>query len=347
MSVRRNNHFVPQMYLQNWGTDNKVFVHRLLVPHELYPDWERCSIRKTAYIENLYVRIEDGEEYDDFEIDFNSQFETPTKPVLDKICNDCKLKPEDWQILCDYITAQYVRTPSFYSFVAEWGKENVPHTIDSIFEELKNVKNSDAEKPYYDDNKVLLPVEMEVSLNQNDKQKYLVINTVIGKNLWLFTINHALLHDSPIKKTVRSLKWSIISAPIGIAWPTCDAPVVITRLDKKHNLFITDGFGYRDRVILFPVSPKKVLWGSQKREIPWRLEADENLTIQIRGAIVGNAHMYIYSNTEDADVIAIRDRSVDEKVFQEQKEQFNDWYKKYRNDEAPLLTRKRNIMGTT
>ena len=132
------------MYLRNWGTDNKIYVHRLLVPHEAFPEWQQCTIRTTAYIDNLYVRIEDGKEYDDFEIDFNRQFETPAQSVINRVCNDQKMSSEDWKTLCDYITSQYVRTPSFYHYVATWGKKVVPESIDTILEDLTKAPKAQA-----------------------------------------------------------------------------------------------------------------------------------------------------------------------------------------------------------
>lgn len=344
MTVSRNNHFVPQMYLHNWGTDNKIFVHRLLVPHEAYPNWERCAIRKTAYIENLYVRIEDGEEYDDFEIDFNSQFETPAKPILDMVCNGQKMTPENWRILCDYITAQYVRTPSFYHFVSVWGKGEVPNTLDSI---LKSFTKEDLEKEKKHDRAdsgELLPLKLSLSKRPDDKSHtYLEVNTVVGKNLWLFIIHHILTSDSQVKQAFRAMKWSIVTAPPGVSWPTCDAPVVIAKIDSKRNLSVTDGIGNRDRVIIFPVSPSKVLWGMHKREFLWRFEADSDLADQIINVIVSNALMYVYSSYDNSELTAVRERTVDKLEFQRLQGQYTNWYSLYKKDEAPLLTRNRTI----
>lgn len=348
MSVCRDNHYVPQLYLRNWGTDNKVFVHRLLVPHEKYPEWEHCAIKNTAYIDNLYVRIEDGAEYDDFEIDFNRQVETPAKPVLDKICAEQKLTPADWRILCDYITAQYVRTPSFYHFVAEWGKKEVPKTVDSVLAGVAEKVEWSPTVQAGPDRTRLLPLELSVSKSPDDQSNtYLKVTTVIGKNLWLYTINHTLSTDSPVRQAFRKMKWSVVTAPTGIVWPTCDTPVIIAETDQHGNLHVTNGYGIADRAIVFPISPHKVLLATHKRTFDWRFEADIFLAQQIKNAIVNNALMYVYSSIKDSEVMTIRNRFVDETEFRRQQEQYAEWYNKYKTDEAPLLTTKQNIIQQT
>lgn len=344
MSVSRDNHYVPQLYLNNWGTNNKIYVHRLLVPHEAVPEWERCAIRTTAYIENLYVRIQDGEEYDDFELDFNGRFETPVKPILSKLCSDQKLTREEWLVLCDYITAQYVRTPSFYHYVASWGKKEVPDIVEKVLNKLVSVPIKPLKEKTGLGNGQLLPVEVSISNRPDDDlHSYLEVNTVVGKNLWLYIINHILTSDSPVKRAFREMKWHIVTAPPEFRWPTCDAPVVVTRMGQQGRVDVSNGFGNKDAVILFPVSPKKLLLGTHARGNSWHFEADIKLAQQLSEAIVNNALMYVYSSFEDPSVVSIRSRVVDAEEFKRQKKQYADWYAKYKTDEAPFLTKKRAI----
>lgn len=344
MSVSRDNHYVPQLYLNNWGANNKIYVHRLLVPHEAVPEWERCAIRTTAYIENLYVRIEDGEEYDDFELDFNGRFETPVKPILSKLCSNQRLTREEWLVLCDYITAQYVRTPSFYHFVASWGKKEVPDIVDKVLNKLVSMPiRPSAEKSDLGNGK-LLPMEVSISNRpDDDSHSYVEVSTVVGKNIWLYIINHILTSDSPVKRAFREMKWHIVTAPPEFRWPTCDAPVVVTRMGQQGRVDVSNGFGNKDAVILFPVSPKKLLLGTHARGNSWHFEADIKLAQQLSEAIVNNALMYVYSSFEDPSVVSIRSRVVDAEEFKRQKKQYADWYAKYKTDEAPFLTKKRAI----
>ena len=314
-------------------------MHRMLVPYVAYPNWEHCAIRKTAYIENLYVRIEDGEEYDDFEIDFGRQFETPAKPILDKVCNGQNMTPENWRVLCDYITAQYVRTPSFYYFISRWGVKSVPGIIDTVVENLVKTPPNRSAVDHQENGGELLP--LKINLSKTPVDTMLEINTVVGKNLWLYTINYVLASDSNVKQTFHNMKWSIASAPSGIIWPTCDAPVVIAEFDHKRNMLVTNGLWGSDRVIIFSISPSKVLLGMHKRKFAWRFEADRNLAEQIKKAIVNNALMYVYSSFADPEIEIIRSRMVNIEEFQRLQNEYHNWYNMYKDDEAPLLVHRR------
>lgn len=344
MSVSRDNHYVPQLYLSRWGVDHKIFVHRLLVPHEKYPEWKLCAIRNTAYIDNLYVRIEDGNEYDDFEFDFNKQYETPVKPVLDRICANQKLTPADWVLLCDYIMAQYVRTPSFYHWVAEWGQETIPHIMESTLKEVVEALKSSSLEQSAGERDTLIPLEVSLTNQDGDEEhSFLNATTVVGKNLWLFVIKHALELDSSLRKTIHSMKWSVVTAPDSVKWPTCDAPVVIAEINQNGELIISNKLGQKRGVIIFPVSQKKVLLAAHKRIFDWNYIATNSFACKIKEAIVNNAFMYVYSSIEDPEVSDIRKRIVDAAVFVRLKKEYASWYDAYKADEAPMLTKERKL----
>ena len=113
-TIKRHNHYVPEMYLMNWATEKKVFTYQLLVPHINVPIWKATSIEYTASIDNMYVRQAKGEELDDFEEIFMRDYETPAKNPLIKACTDQPLTENDWDALINFLAAQIVRTPSFY-----------------------------------------------------------------------------------------------------------------------------------------------------------------------------------------------------------------------------------------
>ena len=344
MDINRDNHYVPQFYLKNWATNKQIFVRRLLVSDERISEWDRRNVRSTAYIKNLYLRIEDGNECDDFELNFNSRFETPVKPILSKICAEQKLTQKDWMILCDYITAQYVRTPSFYFDFADWGRKEIPKIVDGILNSLSEMIEKPAFKQSFSNNQNLLPLEVSISKKQHDESNsYLEVQTAIGKNYWLFTISNILSDKSPIKATFRSRKWSVVTSPPGIVWPTCDAPVIITEAGQNERLSITSGILGKEKIILFPVSPTKVVIGTQKRVFQWHFIADQFLAKYIKQAIVNNAYMFIYSSIEDSQIIGLRPRIVDKSEFNRLHAELSNWYSMYTQEEAPLLTKNPSV----
>lgn len=76
--LARYNHFIPQMYQAGWSDDGRrIWEYRTLVHDERYPAWSHRSISRTGAMENLYTRVSDGVEQDDFEHTFNDKYETP------------------------------------------------------------------------------------------------------------------------------------------------------------------------------------------------------------------------------------------------------------------------------
>ena len=131
--------FLPQMYLKRWSEEGKIKEYKLLVSHENVPIWTIRPIRKAAVQGNLYVRIEDGVEYDDIEHWFDKHFENPAARALEKACNGEKMTSEDWNKLIDFVIAQYVRTPAFHQWTMEMGKAIVPSVLDEVAQKIASV----------------------------------------------------------------------------------------------------------------------------------------------------------------------------------------------------------------
>ena len=348
MPTSRDNHYIPQLYLNNWGTDKKIFVHRILVPHKEYPSWERLPIKTTAYIKNLYVRIEDGNELDDFELDFNSRFETPAKEPFSKAIRGNRMSPEDWSCLSDYILAQYLRTPSFYFQVQEWGIKNVGGILQSEVERAVDLlEKRELPKAPQHVQTSLLPVRMEVIKGEKgSKRSKLQATAVVGKNLWLHGIRSLLSPGMGIYELFHQMKWKIVTSSDGVLWPTCDDPVVIVNVDNGEKCTIQEGLSGTNRMIIFPISPNKAILGTQKRVFAQHFTADKEFSLRIKQAIINNAFMFIYSNCADEGIRTARERIVDLQEFQRIQNEFSGWYEKYKESEAPFLSKENQIIQT-
>lgn len=332
------------MYLKNWEYEKgKIYVYHLLVPHENFPVWKSYSTKSTAQIKNLYVRIEDNLEIDNFELNFNKLYETPATTVIEKIINGTKMTHEDWLILCDYLLLQYVRTPAYYHWVSDWGRESVEgiisSTIHSLFEELKTKKAHS--QPTRNEVSDLLPIAIDIHDDpHDDTQSLLEVQTVVGKNLWLFSIKNILSENSIVRKAMHELKWSIVTAPSGESWPACDAPVIIQNKNSKNRSVLLKHIAGIDMIVVFPVSPTISLLGTTKRVLPWRFEADIVLSKQIKISIVGNASLYVYNSWMDPEIQEIRDRTIDKELFVFNCNEYASWYSRYQKDEAPFLVKR-------
>lgn len=346
MSISHNHHYIPQMYLSNWASDNKIFVYRILVSHEKVPLWSQQSIVHTASLNKLYVDIQDNQESDQLEHLFDMHYESPAKESFEKIINGSKTTSSDWIKISDYIVAQYIRTPSFYFYITDYGKTVIPEILENASNKLEKLHIHDIKNKSKSDielfpNTIPLPVSLKLMDDaSDDEQKLLKIEATIGKQLWLYAMLCYLRKESPILSLVRNLKWSIVTLSDTMSLPTCDNPVVLCWIDGDKLFRIPPSYGVKgkNKAILFPVSPTKVLLGTYTRHYKWKIHADECMARMLRKAIVDNSLMFIYSNNKNHDIPMMKPRLIDPQEYKRYTQQFDTWFEKYRAVEGPLLT---------
>ena len=105
-SITHRNHYIPRFYLKNWSLDGKtILTYSILVSNSKVPYWTQQSIKNSAVWNDFYTRMEGDKEVDDFEHWFDRKFETPVKPVFDKLLNDQKISREESIILSHFVFA--------------------------------------------------------------------------------------------------------------------------------------------------------------------------------------------------------------------------------------------------
>ncbi len=339
--LKRNNHYVPKMYLRQWATDNKVYEYDLLVSHENVPLWRLKPLESTASQENLYVRYSRKNEADDFEKFFEREFETPAVESLYKACNNLRMCMQDWDRLIDFVTAQYVRTPSFYLKTHDTFKSATEVSLDEVatelsnmtYEELKNHKHSNT-----DIDTSLLPLTIEITNKKaDDDHTYLYLETVVGKSSWLMGIQHLLNKNSQLRREMRKIQWGIVETDSDVRWPTTDTPLAIYNPHFSPSSLI--GISLPDNVFIFPISPTKALIARNKKRVPSRWTATYQEALEIKRIIINNAFLCVYSDRKDDEVELMRPRVVDETEYKRIHSQFSEWYSLYNSEEVPLLER--------
>ena len=142
-NLTHRNHYIPRFYLKNWSLDGKTIqTYSILVSNSKVPYWTQQSIKNSAVWSDFYTRIEGDKEIDDFEHWFDREFETPAKPVFDKLLNGQKISYEESVVLSHFVFAQYVRTPAAYLRLTEQNIKLFP----KILEETTAKINREAEK---------------------------------------------------------------------------------------------------------------------------------------------------------------------------------------------------------
>ena len=154
-NLSRDNHYIPQMYQQGWSDDGKnIWEYKTLAPDERYPAWHLGPMKTTGVWKNLYVRVSDGTEHDDFEHMFNERFESPAMDALKRAREGTPLIEDDQMLLSRFICAQHVRTPGFYFASQEVNRPYFEAALTETVEEIcsgkrkprANEANTDTQK---------------------------------------------------------------------------------------------------------------------------------------------------------------------------------------------------------
>ncbi len=333
--INRDNHYVPQMYLKQWAIENRIMEFRLLVPHEGMHMWSNPGLSHVAVQKDLYVRVADNEEIDDFEIDFNRLIETPATKPLRALCNGDRLTPKDWIIMNDYIMAQYMRTPAYYlkthgEFVRV--TEKALEDAKPDFKEMPQISI----QPTRNKENTLLPMDIKLSRETPDPEHALLeIKTIVGKNIWLMAINNSLSHQSSVRDFFRRLKWSKIICHPNYQWPTSDNPFII--VNPKGFTELHDGLCNPHNIFMIPISPSILLMSKPKGRFDWIIKANEQETERIIRRIVFNAYRYVYSKHIDELIPTLRPRTVDLDLYIKNQKMFRNWYANYKEQEGPYL----------
>ena len=335
--IKRHNHFVPEMYLNNWAKEKKIYTYKLLVSHENVPLWKRSAVKNTATIDNLYVRSFSGKEIDDFENVFMREYETPAKEPFMKACSDRCLSEDDWHILINYVAAQIVRTPAFFCSMKNRMVRSVPYILDSIGHKLATVTPEQIKQHHYEKTVAdeLIPATISLTgVKPDDEHQYVEIKTVIGKSFWLYSIEHLLSNTASI---LLKHKWSVISAADGVRWPTSDDPVICLNYYGPNNYDFGGGWATLGSVIIMPINPTKALYTKVGEEHPSRMAFTREQSLLIKRIIVEHAFLSVYTSEQDDEIPTIRSRTVDPIEYERIKKEFDEWYDKYQEEEVPLL----------
>lgn len=196
MSFRRDNHYVPQVYLKQFASSKgHIWTYRTLVSHPKVPAWKEDSIRGVAYHAYLYTRIVTGQETDEIEQWLDREFEAPAEEALRKATSEARLTPADWKCLVRFFAAQDVRTPArLIESLKRW-QDTLPELLESTLEnsvrELQQAKES-GEPIARPKETITAPLPFRVVTEIEPGQEFgkLGGKIVAGRGLWLFSIQH-------------------------------------------------------------------------------------------------------------------------------------------------------------
>ncbi len=326
MDFHRKNHYVPRVYLKFWESSYKrLWTYRTLVSHKGVPLWKKSSISGIAHHEHLYTRLAKGRESDEIEKWLDLEFESPVEEILQKVIADSRLTRDDWKILVRFLAAQDVRTPArLMEFIQRWNQD-LPQFLeeetDNIVKRIEKNKGDGTKLPHIKPvpHSELIPLKVG-TIKQDQEHIKLKVEVVSGRGLWLFGIKRALT------KTIDALhehKWTILSPPEGMTWPTSDNPVIKLNFSGMRNYSLKGGWGVSGGNIFMPISPNHLLFTEIESRPPERgtkLEYDKAMFI--RRMITENAYRMIFAKEQDKDIPKLRPRVVSLEQVENEKKQW-------------------------
>ena len=325
MGFRGKNHYVPELYLKRFQEDSgRICVYRLLVPHPRVPVWKRSTAGGVGYYRHLYTRLVAGVESDEIEEWFNRDFESPAEEALHKATSNLRLSEKDWYRLVRFLAAQDVRTPArLLEDLSRWNKEALP-TLQECLADLpksrEEMRTKLAERKRLP-NTEYLPIRVKTEIVPGQEFGRVRAELVVGRGLWLFSLKHALENTA---KILHTHKWSILRPPDGMSWFTSDKPVVRLNFHHEGKYDFEGGWGSKGTEILFPLSPRHLLYTQVGHRVPVRGSVMPSAHM-VRRMIAEHAHRLIFSATEDAEVPTMRPRVESAEAFQNEKMQWDRW----------------------
>ncbi|MCK4486598.1 MAG: DUF4238 domain-containing protein, partial [Desulfobacterales bacterium] len=315
--LKRDNHFVPQLYLKQWSEDStQIFSYRTIVSHERVPEWKLRSIRGVAFHRDLYTTIENGLEIDQFEQWIEAEFETPAQEALDKVLNERNLTTLDWERLALFLAAQDVRTPTNYLESMKRWRQQIPEILNGTLKELVNkLEKAHQEGRLIETNKNrpkffrdIAKVKVIPNVIQDQGKGLIHTEVVAGRNLWLESQRFLLTKTA---KVLKKHKWSIVEPANGRYWFTSDHPVVRLNYYGNGAYDLKGGWGNQNANLLMPLSPRHLLFTHIGSDAPDRFTFSVEKTFEIQKFIAERALRWIFAHKPMSLIAQLRPRHVD------------------------------------
>lgn len=339
-NLKRNNHFLSQMYLDAWkNSNNRVMVYQLLVPNEKVPLWVSKSTKSIGSIDSLFVRLKNNEEIDDIEDWFATKYESPAKEALEKAKNDAKISADEWHRLIDFLACHIVRSPAFLANILERANRECVPMMEEKMKSISTITLAEMKKTINrmkaDENSELFPIKFtDLGDDVTGENKILKIETIFGKQFYLWSMK-SLLEGTT--KILHKHKWSIITVDEKVVLPTSDNPVICLNYNNEKDYNFNGGWESENSNILFPISPNKVLYTQiGVRYLP-RLKLNYEMSLVFKKIIVEHSFRYVISNSEDNEIPKIKSRYVNLYEFNREKEMWKVFQKAYIQTEAEYI----------
>ena len=335
-TIKKDNHFIPQMYLKNWATNKNVYVYKKIVQHQKIPLWKRHSLKGIGYIQYLYVNTKNGQENDELELWFDKSFEAPAEKALSKIVSGKRLTKDDYTSLINFLALQDLRTPKKY--IEHLEKSNEDDFSKILENVLDNLTQEDIPNDFKTKNVPYAPDELplKVNIEKLDDSISVQASTLVGRASWLWSIQHLLRNTA---HNLHNHKWTIIRPAFGLSWLTGDCPVIKLNYYSENKYDLGGGWGSSGTDIFMALSPEYMLFTSigKKPPITGTKMSIENTTL-INKLIIENCHRYVISNTANESIKKLHSRIISPDIIKHEQDGWAKWHKEQKEAEEKFLS---------
>lgn len=330
MSFVRNNHYISESYLRRWSSNNQVLTYALLVPHSNVPLWKTSSIRSTGSKADLYTATTLTNESDAIERWFNVEIESPASAAIEKALSHQKMTPEDWHKIIRFYALHEARSPSsFFYFLKRWsesGQAILKAAIEVAAERIKGSSLYPSAEISMAQHSPLTPIPAGTTIEKKNSQNHLKTELVIGRELWLNTIQSLL---TTTYKHLLNHKWTLLKCHPDVCWPTTDHPTICTKNESYLRGENGPGWTTKDAELFMPLDPKHLLYtkvGSYPPQKGSTLSLSESK--RLKKLLLHRAHQYIYSSKKIENIEAIKPRLVCLETYKESLSYWADFHNK-------------------
>ncbi|HDS1709066.1 DUF4238 domain-containing protein [Pseudomonas putida] len=325
--LRKDNHYVPKLYLKQWAKEGQVPTYRLLVPSDKNPLWKSHSLKGIAFHQHLYTYVVGQDETDEFERWLDSEFEGPAEQAIYRAVNDLRMCPDHWRLLIRFAVALDVRTPARLREFLKRQNETLPDLMNDLVQrsvsKLERAVSLREPLPVLsEESDLLAPFRVSIEEGEHGGGR-LKTEAYVGRRMWVWQMKHLLTHTLG---KLPAHKWTILRPPSGMTWPTSDNPLIRLNFQDGQNYNFKGGWGVKNGDILLPLGPKHLLYTCMgNRARPRGSVLDHVSAGLIRRIIIEHADRYVFA-TEPGDIHLIRPRLVCPITFTAERTAWQNWH---------------------
>lgn len=264
MNVTERNHYLPQFYLEAFGTGTKqplfwVYDKQTLKSRQQSPI-------NTGVEKNLYnIEKADGS-IDDFierEV-FSKVDDFPVEAVRLLLPNDARLLDKDIEKVSMFLAFMATRVPRSIQVTKEIGSAVEEFKLFQLSKKPKEIKKALSELQEQGKlSKDLTFEQIQKILSSQDKHFKVIENEKIAMAMSIFV-------TEAIHKQLLGMKWCLCRAPSGIEFITGDAPLVCFVLEPNGQAIFGGGYASQEAEVTLPLSPNKCLYLDHKHNQRYR-----------------------------------------------------------------------------